>query len=68
MRYGRKQAYLSELRAQDEATVIGMFHCKCGTSWKRDIGFFERNPDMAFVLERKKVSSKVKQLPVIRYK
>ena len=24
--------------------------------------------DMAFVLERKKVSSKVKQLPVIRYK
>ena len=24
--------------------VIGLFHCKCGTSWRRDIGFFERTP------------------------
>ena len=45
---------------------IGLFHCKCGTSWKRDIGFFERTPDMIFALERKMVSGKVKQLPVIR--
>ena len=35
---------------------IGLFHCKCGTSWRRDIGFFERTPDMVFSLERKKVS------------
>ena len=42
---------------------IGLFHCKCGTSWRRDIGFFERTPDMVFSLERKKVGNKVKQLP-----
>lgn len=47
---------------------IGLFHCKCGTSWKRDIGFFERTPDMVFALERKKVGSKVKQLPIILHK
>ncbi len=35
---------------------IGLFHCKCGTSWRRDIGFFERTPNMVFSLERKKVS------------
>ena len=46
----------------------GLFHCKCGTSWKRDIGFFERTPDMVFALEHKKVGCKIKQLPVIRYK
>ena len=31
---------------------IGLFHCKCGLSWKRDIGFFERTPNMVFALER----------------
>ncbi len=41
---------------------IGLFHCKCGTSWRRDIGFFERTPDMVFSLERKKVGNKIKQL------
>jgi len=52
---------------------IGLKHCKCGTSWKKDIGYFERTPDMAFALERKvtkksKNSIKAKQLPIIRYK
>ena len=42
---------------------IGLFHCKCGTSWRRDIGFFERTPDMVFSLERKKIGNKIKQLP-----
>jgi len=46
-------------------------HCKCGTSWKKDIGYFERTSDMVFALERKvtkkgKNSIKIKQLPVIR--
>ena len=36
----------------------GLLHCKCGTSWKRDIGFFERTLDMIFALERKKVGYK----------
>ncbi len=29
-------------------------------SWKKDIGFFERNADMVFALQRGKVGKKVK--------
>ena len=25
----------------------GLFHCKCGTSWRRDIGFFDFKGDHA---------------------
>ena len=46
---------------------IGLFHCKCGLSWKRDIGFFERTPNMVFALERIQAGKKVKQVPVIIY-
>lgn len=45
---------------------IGLQYCKCATSWKKDMGFFERNGDMMFTLERKKVGNKTKQSPVIR--
>lgn len=47
---------------------IGLQHCKCGMSWKKDIGFFERTPDMVFALQCVTVGKKAKQLPVIRYK
>lgn len=47
---------------------IGLQHCRCGVSWKKDIGFFERSPDMVFALERRTVNGKVKQMPVIRFK
>ena len=47
---------------------IGLFHCKCGLSWKRDIGFFERTPNMVFALERIQAGKKVTQVPVIIYK
>lgn len=47
---------------------IGLQHCKCGISWKKDIGFFERTPNMVFALQRVTSGKKVKQLPVIRYK
>ena len=47
---------------------IGLQHCKCGMSWKKDIGFFERTGDMVFALERQTVGKKVKQVPVIRRK
>lgn len=47
---------------------IGLQHCKCGMSWKRDIGYFERTGDMVFALERRTIGKKVKQYPVIRYK
>ena len=30
---------------------IGLQHCKCGMSWKKDIGFFERTSAMEFALE-----------------
>lgn len=38
---------------------IGLQHCKCGISWKKDIGFFERKSDMVFYFDGKK--------PAIRY-
>lgn len=47
---------------------IGLQHCSCGTSWKKDIGFFERTPDMVFALERQAINGKVKQVLVIRRK
>ena len=45
---------------------IGLQHCRCGMSWKKDIEFFERTPDMVFALERRQIGKKVKQRPVIR--
>lgn len=47
---------------------IGLQHCRCGMSWKKDIGYFERSADMVFALQRRKVGKKVKQFPVIRIK
>lgn len=47
---------------------IGLQHCRCGMSWKKDIGYFERTPDMVFTLERRTIGKKVKQVPIIRYK
>lgn len=51
---------------------IGLKHCKCGTSWSKADGYFERSPDMVFALQRKvtkrgKNSIRTKQVPVIRY-
>ena len=46
---------------------IGLRHCKCGMSWKRGEGFFERSPDMVFAMERRKAGKKSKQCPVIRF-
>jgi len=45
---------------------IGLQHCKCGTSWKKGIGFFERKPDMVYALQRQSVGKKIKQMPIIR--
>lgn len=47
---------------------IGLQHCKCGISWKCDMGYFERTNDMVFALQRVKIGKKVKQTPVIRIK
>lgn len=49
---------------------IGLQHCKCGMSWKRGFGYFERTPDMVFALRRVPKGSRgtTKQVPTIRYK
>ena len=47
---------------------IGLQHCKCGISWKHDMGYFERTNDMVFALQRVKIGKKVKQMPIIRIK
>jgi len=44
---------------------IGLQHCKCGMSWKKGSGFFERDSDMVFALEK---NVEGKQKPVIRHK
>ena len=46
----------------------GLQHCKCGMSWKKGEGFFERTSDMVFALKRRKIGKKIKQCPVIRYR
>ncbi|MEG0834866.1 MAG: hypothetical protein RR413_05420 [Christensenellaceae bacterium] len=45
----------------------GLQHCSCGMSWKKDIGYFKRTPDMIFALNRVKVGNKIKQVPIIKY-
>jgi hypothetical protein len=52
---------------------IGLKHCKCGTSWQKGVGYFQRTNNMVFALKRKvtkkgKNSIRTKQVPVIRYK
>lgn len=37
---------------------IGLQHCKCGMSWKRDVGYFERTSDMVFALASDKDGKK----------
>lgn len=44
---------------------IGLQHCKCGISWKKGSGFFERDSDMVFALEK---NANGRQNPVIRHK
>ncbi len=43
---------------------IGLQHCKCGMSWKKDTGYFERTEHMVFALDRRKKGDKVK---IFRY-
>ncbi|MDD3882624.1 MAG: hypothetical protein PHI27_10255 [Eubacteriales bacterium] len=48
---------------------IGLQHCKCGMSWQKGAGFFERSTDMVFCLKRVHVGNKgkTKQIPTIRF-
>lgn len=44
---------------------IGLRHCKCGISWQKGLGYFQRTPDMVFTLKRVHIGQKVKQRVVI---
>jgi len=46
---------------------IGLYHCKCGVSYLKGTGYFQRTSDMVFALERRKTRNKDKQVPMIRY-
>ena len=46
---------------------FGLKHCRCGISWLKGTGYFERTPGMVFCLKRIKIGNKTKQVPVIRY-
>ena len=45
---------------------IGLQHCKCGISWKKDIGFFMRTPDMVFGLRHNVPGKKPHRMIEIR--
>ena len=68
MQYGGQVNISAKLRAQDETAVHRAVPLQVWDKLARDIGFFERTPDMVFALEHKKAGCKIKQLPVIRYK
>lgn len=59
-----EEKQLSKMQSEND---IGLLHCKCGISYHKDMGYFERTKDMVFALERKKIRKKIKQVPVIRY-
>ena len=65
---GRSKKVCSNCGRKMKQQFIGLQHCKCGMSWKKDIGYFERTGDMVFALERRKVGKKTKKCPVIRYR
>ena len=47
---------------------IGLQHCKCGMSWKHDIGFFERTSDMVFCLGQRHVNVRLKPQATVHCK
>lgn len=46
---------------------IGLQHCRCGISWKKNEGFFDRTSGMTFILERRSVGKKIKQMPTVQH-
>ena len=47
---------------------IGLQHCKCGISWEKSMGYFERTSNTVFSLERRKAGKKIKQQVKIEYR
>lgn len=47
-------------RKKMKQQFVGVQHCTCGITWKKDVGFLERTSDMIFALERRTIGKKVK--------
>ena len=62
---GKTKKVCPDCRRKMKQQFIGLQHCKCGISWKKGSGFFERDSDMVFALEK---NAKGKQKLVIRRK
>lgn len=45
---------------------IGLEHCRCGLTLSKQMGYFERTPDMVFALERKWIGKQQKQASIVR--
>lgn len=65
---GKSNKICPECGRKMKQQFIGLQHCKCGMSWKKDIGFFARTSHMVFAQQRKTIDKKAKQVPVIRMK
>ena len=49
-RNGKNNKFCPNCWRKMKQQFTGLRHCKSGMGWKRDIGFFERTPDMVFRL------------------
>lgn len=47
---------------------VGLQHCRCGMSWKVNVGYFERTPDMVFCLRHNKPGKKPSRIIVIKHR
>ena len=51
-----------------EQQFIGIQYCRCGISWKKGMGFFERTSNMPVVLALRKIGKKFKKCPAVHYR
>lgn len=49
-----------------EQRFISLYHCKCGMSWKKGTGFFQRTDDMVFCLEHNYANKKPRRIIKIK--
>lgn len=64
---GKCQRFCPACGRKMKQQFIELKHCSCGVSWKKDIGYFERTPDMIFSLEHQIINGKRKTFPHISY-
>jgi len=65
---GKKNKVCPDCGRKMKQQFIGLQHCRCGMSWKKGIGFFERTPDMVFGLRHNKPGQKPSRIITNRQK